>query len=132
LAIRAADPGALQLRQPMFELAAAVGQFQQALPPVLRAAMLDDEAAAQQLSQHTVQALFGDAENIEQFADRDVRVAADEMHNAVMRPAKVVFGEDFVGLGGEIPIGEDRKSTRLNSSHLGISYAVFCLKKKTQ
>src|SRR5215831_14958065 len=26
--------------------------------------------------------------------------------------------------------GEDRKSTRLNSSHLGISYAVFCLKKK--
>src|SRR5205814_2426961 len=26
----------------------------------------------------------------------------------------------------------DRKSTRLNSSHLGISYAVFCLKKKTK
>src|ERR1039458_10506855 len=25
----------------------------------------------------------------------------------------------------------DRKSTRLNSSHLGISYAVFCLKQKT-
>src|SRR2546430_9741862 len=27
---------------------------------------------------------------------------------------------------------EDRKSTRLNSSHSQISYAVFCLKKKTQ
>src|SRR5262245_64769014 len=27
-------------------------------------------------------------------------------------------------------VGLDRKSTRLNSSHLGISYAVFCLKKK--
>src|SRR5690554_7740430 len=27
--------------------------------------------------------------------------------------------------------GEDRKSTRLNSSHVRISYAVFCLKKKT-
>src|SRR5256885_8634515 len=27
---------------------------------------------------------------------------------------------------------EDRKSTRLNSSHLVISYAVFCLKKKTR
>src|SRR5438477_7260933 len=26
----------------------------------------------------------------------------------------------------------DRKSTRLNSSHMSISYAVFCLKKKTQ
>src|SRR5439155_27198452 len=28
--------------------------------------------------------------------------------------------------------GEDRKSTRLNSSHVAISYAVFCLKKKTR
>src|SRR5258705_1347981 len=28
------------------------------------------------------------------------------------------------------PAEQDRKSTRLNSSHLGISYAVFCLKKK--
>src|SRR5690625_6387033 len=27
--------------------------------------------------------------------------------------------------------GADRKSTRLNSSHVAISYAVFCLKKKT-
>src|SRR5947199_8031875 len=31
----------------------------------------------------------------------------------------------------EAPDRTDRKSTRLNSSHLGISYAVFCLKKKT-
>src|SRR2546426_2352484 len=29
-------------------------------------------------------------------------------------------------------VGIDRKSTRLNSSHLVISYAVFCLKKKTK
>src|SRR5207253_9106826 len=28
--------------------------------------------------------------------------------------------------------GEDRKSTRLNSSHVAISYAVFCLKKKSR
>src|SRR3712207_7506283 len=28
------------------------------------------------------------------------------------------------------PDGQDRKSTRLNSSHANISYAVFCLKKK--
>src|SRR2546430_7673910 len=28
------------------------------------------------------------------------------------------------------PVGGDRKSTRLNSSHSQISYAVFCLKKK--
>src|SRR3712207_7798780 len=30
----------------------------------------------------------------------------------------------------EFPAFEDRKSTRLNSSHANISYAVFCLKKK--
>src|SRR5256885_11032127 len=33
--------------------------------------------------------------------------------------------------GTEAVEGADRKSTRLNSSHLVISYAVFCLKKKT-
>src|SRR6266581_8675369 len=32
--------------------------------------------------------------------------------------------------GGSCPAGIDRKSTRLNSSHPSISYAVFCLKKK--
>src|SRR5436190_23663499 len=33
-------------------------------------------------------------------------------------------------LAGRILRGQDRKSTRLNSSHTVISYAVFCLKKK--
>src|SRR5699024_11891087 len=39
----------------------------------------------------------------------------------------------FADIGGHQPtesIGVDRKSTRLNSSHVSISYAVFCLKKK--
>src|SRR3712207_8763902 len=31
-----------------------------------------------------------------------------------------------------VPIQRDRKSTRLNSSHANISYAVFCLKKKNK
>src|SRR5438270_981327 len=34
--------------------------------------------------------------------------------------------------GGDAGTGTDRKSTRLNSSHSQISYAVFCLKKKTK
>src|ERR1039458_10461985 len=38
--------------------------------------------------------------------------------------------EDNGGSAIEDRRGLDRKSTRLNSSHLGISYAVFCLKKK--
>src|SRR2546427_13227760 len=37
---------------------------------------------------------------------------------------------DEAALGGGGVGGEDRKSTRLNSSHSQISYAVFCLKKK--
>src|SRR5947209_12882985 len=38
---------------------------------------------------------------------------------------------DFLpGAGGAVPPERDRKSTRLNSSHANISYAVFCLKKK--
>src|SRR5690242_21395329 len=32
--------------------------------------------------------------------------------------------------GAALPLARDRKSTRLNSSHMSISYAVFCLKKK--
>src|SRR5262245_62257591 len=42
-------------------------------------------------------------------------------------------GGDLRDLRGQHSRGggrQDRKSTRLNSSHLGISYAVFCLKKK--
>src|SRR5438445_41238 len=35
-----------------------------------------------------------------------------------------------IGAGNDPPVARDRKSTRLNSSHANISYAVFCLKKK--
>src|SRR2546426_9319705 len=44
-------------------------------------------------------------------------------------PGKICLAERE---GGIIPAGLDRKSTRLNSSHLVISYAVFCLKKKKE
>src|SRR3712207_8800655 len=45
---------------------------------------------------------------------------------------RVGHGAGELGLGGGGGVGdqEDRKSTRLNSSHANISYAVFCLKKK--
>src|SRR5438445_6231474 len=39
-------------------------------------------------------------------------------------------GVQIVGPRTVVSTGEDRKSTRLNSSHANISYAVFCLKKK--
>src|SRR5690625_5922071 len=42
-----------------------------------------------------------------------------------------LFDAVMVDIGDQQSIEEDRKSTRLNSSHVAISYAVFCLKKKT-
>src|SRR3712207_8474848 len=38
--------------------------------------------------------------------------------------------QDLQAYGRHQPLPVDRKSTRLNSSHANISYAVFCLKKK--
>src|SRR5256885_8743677 len=48
--------------------------------------------------------------------------------------ARAAVAEGFVVSDAPIslPLHRDRKSTRLNSSHLVISYAVFCLKKKKQ
>src|SRR5690606_40240067 len=56
-----------------------------------------------------------------------------EFHDeAVLRQAAA--DSRALGFGGKLCIHprqvEDRKSTRLNSSHVKISYAVFCLKKK--
>src|SRR3712207_7515546 len=59
----------------------------------------------------------------------------------VQQPAPLQVGQEagdrpvgLLGLGGvvldQVAVRVDRKSTRLNSSHANISYAVFCLKKK--
>src|SRR5207249_9914245 len=45
-------------------------------------------------------------------------------------PGGPVPGAQTGGRGQDRPPSGDRKSTRLNSSHVSISYAVFCLKKK--
>src|SRR5256885_6153730 len=50
----------------------------------------------------------------------DASVLGEEPRRLGQRPAEI----------RDVERGEDRKSTRLNSSHLVISYAVFCLKKK--
>src|SRR5690606_40855661 len=44
-------------------------------------------------------------------------------------PARRLVGQNIPSSFGRWPTGSDRKSTRLNSSHVKISYAVFCLKK---
>src|SRR5262245_64330619 len=70
-----------------------------------------------------------------------MRIQLDLVHRDIARYAPETIGAPPMKVAaspGEIVIREngvvepliDRKSTRLNSSHLGISYAVFCLKKK--
>src|SRR5699024_12271859 len=66
-----------------------------------------------------------------------IRVLGDEAH----RSNRVCLVAELSGMAGlaTLPAGDlrqrlppqDRKSTRLNSSHVSISYAVFCLKKTT-
>src|SRR5690625_6789497 len=54
-------------------------------------------------------------------------------YTTLFRSQGVTEGGHAVGLTvGDHPVAvRDRKSTRLNSSHVAISYAVFCLKKKS-
>src|SRR5256885_8817053 len=50
----------------------------------------------------------------------------------VPAPDGVTLAGGEIGLLQQVELVGDRKSTRLNSSHLVISYAVFCLKKKNK
>src|SRR5262245_63149098 len=75
-----------------------------------------------------------------EFLDESYRAAGCRLKRLdnlveVILPGELVEEAELPGrdLGGKFRMlksEEDRKSTRLNSSHLGISYAVFCLKKK--
>src|SRR5690242_20816616 len=56
---------------------------------------------------------------------------AENSEKFVPRPSQVApRGNGCPSWSGIVLIPGDRKSTRLNSSHMSISYAVFCLKKK--
>src|SRR2546430_6450625 len=58
-------------------------------------------------------------------------VAMWHLHtNLCMPPKAQQHNADWTRFGLKGSISTDRKSTRLNSSHSQISYAVFCLKKK--
>src|SRR3712207_7230981 len=60
----------------------------------------------------------------------EILVVLEEVLDLVDRDVRQIrVALDAVVALSEMP-GRDRKSTRLNSSHANISYAVFCLKKK--
>src|SRR5690348_17911642 len=63
-------------------------------------------------------------------AGMDLRLSADLYESFRIFQGRIL--EQYLAMSTEFNFSIDRKSTRLNSSHPSISYAVFCLKKKKQ
>src|SRR3712207_7836738 len=65
--------------------------------------------------------------------DSDTRRQSEDLGRLFIRaiPPNPTNDTFTTGIENLLPPHLDRKSTRLNSSHANISYAVFCLKKKT-
>src|SRR5690625_6949708 len=59
-----------------------------------------------------------------------LQLVTDEMVRQFGRDTVVRSAGANKRMYARVPSGKDRKSTRLNSSHVAISYAVFCLKKQ--
>src|SRR5690242_21471448 len=78
----------------------------------------------------------------DEFLERGLQSIIDEVGQIEIEsaeyPYKIQLGKvklqqpRMMELDGSITHIADRKSTRLNSSHMSISYAVFCLKKKNK
>src|SRR5262245_62597082 len=87
---------------------------------LFRSTLMSTPASAQQ---HEVMTRA----NVEYVEHDGVKLSGDLYLPKGVAKAPVVIAIHGGGWQGGSPAG-DRKSTRLNSSHLGISYAVFCLK----
>ena len=79
------------------------------MPPVLCARTLENEALPHQLTKDAAQALFGDAQYAEQFADSHLRMASDEVDDAMMGTPKTVLRENRIGFCGEIAIRKEQE-----------------------
>src|SRR2546427_6776755 len=84
------------------------------------------------LSLHDALPILRGGETDEGTASAGIEMRCALSHQIRSPQEAIGTGRNFGGFGGEAIVGfaRDRKSTRLNSSHSQISYAVFCLKKK--
>src|SRR3546814_11705399 len=73
-AVGGGDAHALPLGQLILQLTALVGEREEALAAVAQAGTLGDEALTDELAQHPRQRLLGDAQDGQQFRDRDAGV----------------------------------------------------------
>src|SRR5689334_24827106 len=120
------------MRAELFRASASVGHqhFQKALQVRARAAMHDQFRIVKQPAAALLQIVHQRIlfVRIQRFVKssrvEEARFACDQVaENQLLLPARAQRSNRAVP--------RDRKSTRLNSSHSSISYAVFCLKKKT-
>src|SRR3712207_7023961 len=67
------------------------------------------------------------------LSDHDIGLIAETGSHVIHDPtSNMLLAAGVAPISKLRSAGIDRKSTRLNSSHANISYAVFCLKKKTE
>src|SRR5699024_11620554 len=97
-------------------------------PPVIPTPSLHDALPISHLREHLGEHLTGIADD----GDLDIAVLPDLGRIDIGVDDLRVRGERIEPAGDAVVEAGDRKSTRLNSSHVSISYAVFCLKKKTK
>jgi hypothetical protein len=120
LPVGVGDPRPLWLRQLSFEIAPLWRQFEETLPAIVQAGLLQDELLPNQLAKDAAQALLGDAQDRQKLADGHLRASSDKMNDAMMGAAKTVSRQDRVGLGGEITIGKKQQLDPL--PHLLLGY----------
>src|SRR3712207_8442514 len=109
-----------------FDTAKANGSAQPEADTTLQWGLTPEQEAIRALAREVSEREFRDHalewERTGEFPWRNLKILAETGLLGAAIP------EEYGGAGGSWL--EDRKSTRLNSSHANISYAVFCLKKK--
>ena len=74
-----------------------------------RARHLLDIAHIDQFLQHAAEALLGDLQDVEKVGDRHAGIAADEMHDAVMRTTEIEARQHGIRVGDEVAIGVEEQ-----------------------
>src|SRR5207249_11137099 len=112
------------------DLGAGEGAFTRALSDLLgseaRIVAVDKDASALRALDSRFETRVGDFTKPLDLHDLDGVVMANSLHYVRDKDPVLRLVHGMLRPGG------DRKSTRLNSSHVSISYAVFCLKKKKE
>src|SRR5690554_7149990 len=91
----------------------------------IKVLVVEDESIVSKDIQHSLKRLGYVISGASATGEKAIQLASEERPSIVLMD--IMLKGDMNGIEAA-----DRKSTRLNSSHVRISYAVFCLKKKNR